>query len=121
MTEEDYVKDLIERVKPYLPIIATPGKAMIKEFRLNDQSSIKVKKGMKLKLTYCHYLGSEGGLAFTCETQTTDDKHVLIASITHLRLEDTSHPFYKELRAYKLGRSQWLAMNHRSPVINTFP
>lgn len=117
MTEEDLVNDLIERLKPHLPMFAMPGKSMINQLR-NDQSSVKIKKGMKLKLTDCHYMGSDGGLALACEIQTPNGKHVLIASITQLRL-DTRHPLYKELRAYQLGRSQWLAMNHRSPSISS--
>ncbi|AMO55833.1 hypothetical protein GZ77_08015 [Endozoicomonas montiporae] len=118
MTEEELVNDLIERLKPHLPMFVTPGKSMISQFRSNDQTSVKIKKGMKLKITNCHYIGSEGGLALACEISTPTGKQVVIMSITQLRL-DPKHPLYKELRAYQLGRSQWLAMNHRSPVLHT--
>lgn len=121
MTEEDYVLDLIEQLTPFLPIVATPGKAMINQFRSDEKSSIKLKKGQKLNITKCHYLGAEGGLAFACEINVKDKKQVLIASITHLRLEDTKHPLYKELRAYQLGRIEWLARNNRTSATHTFP
>ena len=120
MTEEDYVLDLIERLKPSLPIVATPGKAMIQQFR-SDNSNIKLKKGQKFNITDCHYLGNEGGLAFACEINVKGKKHMLVASITQLRLEDSKHPLYKELRSYQLGRTEWLARNNRSPVTHTFP
>lgn len=113
MNEEEYVLDLIERLKPYLPMTVHPGKALIASYRSGseDQPAVKYKKDHKLKVTAIHYLGDEGGLSFAYESPVKGDGYVMVTSITHLKI-DPKHPFYKELRAYQLARISMLAQKH---------
>ncbi|WP_257264789.1 hypothetical protein [Endozoicomonas sp. ONNA2] len=110
--EQDYVLDLIERLKPYLPMTATPGKALLTTLRLDDKTTVKLKKDTRLKVVDAHYLGVEGGLALACKPPAKVSENMMVNSITHLKL-DAKHPFYKELRAYQLARIAWLAEGHR--------
>lgn len=113
MSEEKYVLDLIERLKPHLPMTAYPGKSLIARYRSDyeGQPKIKFKKDQKLEVTDAHYLGDEGGLSFAYGSPVKGDGHVMITSVTHLKL-DPKHPFYKELRAYQLARTTRLAQQH---------
>lgn len=106
LSEEEYALDLIERLKPTLPMIATPSKVLIANMRNRDDNPVKLKPRQKLKIDSCLYLGSEAGIA--CSYLLKDQ--VVISSITHLKL-DSRHPLYKEMRAYQLARIDWLARN----------
>ncbi|WP_067517628.1 hypothetical protein [Endozoicomonas ascidiicola] len=105
LTEEDYVLDLIERLTPYLPMVAHPGKGLIASYRQSsaDQPKIKFRKDHKLIVTAAHYLGDEGGLSLAYASPVSGDGYVMVTSITHLKL-DPKHPLYKELRTYQLAR-----------------
>lgn len=110
--EQDYVLDLIERLKPFLPMTVTPGKALIATLRSDGKAEVKLKKDTRLKVVDAHYLGIEGGLALACESPAKGNTNMMVNSITHLKL-DPKHPFYKELRAYQLSRIAWLAEGNR--------
>ncbi|USE35455.1 hypothetical protein [Endozoicomonas sp. SCSIO W0465] len=111
-SEQDYVLDLIERLKPHLPMTVTPGKALLATLRSDDKRDVKLKKDTRLKVVNAHYLGVEGGLALACEPPAKVNNNMLVNSITHLKL-DPKHPLYKELRAYQLARIAWLAQGNR--------
>ena len=104
LSEEEYALDLIERLKPTLPMIVTPSKVLIANMRQHNEYPIKLKPRQKLKVDSCLYLGGDGGIA--CSYLL--DHQVVISSITHLKL-DPKHPLYKEMRAYQIARIDWLA------------
>lgn len=106
MMEESYVLDLVERLKLNLPMTVTPNKVLITNMREREKNPIKLKPKQKLRIDSALYIGSEGGIA--CSYKLKDQ--VVISSITHLKL-DPKHPLYKELRAYQLARTAWLAEN----------
>jgi len=120
-SEESYVTDLIERLKPFLPMTVTPGKILIAHYkRMKEESGtgLKLKKEHKLTATSAVYIGSEGGLALACDPPVKDSQ-VMLVSITHLKL-DPKHPLYKELRAYQIARTDKLIELHgeRTPPIS---
>ena len=53
LSEEEYVLELIERLKPYLPMSVHPGKSLIARCRTDseDQPNIKLKKDQRLTVT----------------------------------------------------------------------
>ena len=106
MNEADYALDLIERLKPSLPMIATPSKVLIANMRRREDNPVKLKPKQRLKIEVCHYAGAEGGIA--CGYMVKDQ--LIISSLTHLKL-DPKHPLYKEMRAYQLARIDYLVKN----------
>ncbi|MFK0573412.1 hypothetical protein [Endozoicomonas sp.] len=118
-TEEAYVLDLIERLKPHLPMTGSPGKGLIATYKANGTNG-KLRKNHNLAITAAHYLGLDGGLCLAYKSPIQGDLNDMVVSITHLKL-DHKHPFYKELRAYQIGRISWLAQQPRSSALLTHP
>ena len=104
----DRAMELLSRMKAALPIPARPTRAMIRALR---EQGRKIASTQKLLIQDVIYGGDEGGIM--CGMALTDDsKEMLVASITHLRV-DPRHPLTREIRAYQQERTKRLARSGR--------
>jgi len=103
---DDYAKamELMHRMEAHLPIPARPTRALV---RLMRDKGIKLGRDQELRIQDVFYFGDEGGISCNV-TPSRDAKEVLIASLTHLRI-DPQHPLAREIRAYQRERTRGIA------------
>ena len=76
MNEADYALDLIERLKPSLPMIATPSKVLIANMRRREDNPVKLKPKQRLKIEVCHYAG-QGDLIWPKTIKPSENSGIL--------------------------------------------
>ena len=104
----DRAMELASRMEAYLPIPARPTRAMIRALR---EQGRKIAPAQTLLIQDVIYAADEGGIM--CGMALSDDsKEMLVASITHLRV-DPRHPLTREIRAYQQERTKRLARSGR--------
>lgn len=101
---------LIKELENALPIVANPTKRLV--INLKEQQNIKIKPDERLKIIKIEYLDDAGGIC--CQIDIPDVKHKnSFVSLTHLTLK-SSHPLYKQVKAYQLARIKKLAEQNSS-------
>jgi hypothetical protein len=103
---DDYAKamELMHKMEAHLPIPAHATGALI---RLMRDKGIKLARDQELQIQDVFYFGDEGGISCNV-TPSRDAKEVLIASLTHLRI-DPRHPLAREIRVYQRERTRGIA------------
>jgi hypothetical protein len=107
---DDYAKamELVQKMQAHLPIPARPTKTFIQAMR---GSEIKVRPGQNLQIESVLYTGDEGGISCAIQLPGAEGT-VTLASLTHIRVP-SSHPLFKEIRAYQIERIRKLAQDNR--------
>ena len=100
--DEKEANELVEALNKHLPMRAYATPPLVQALR-RERADIKVNDAVKIDSVL--YLGDEGGVA--CSLGLPGGKTVVIASITHLRM-DSAHPLARRVQAYQLRRSQQL-------------
>ena len=112
---DNYAKamELVRKMKAHLPIPARPTKTFIQALRYNE---MKVRSGQNLQIESVLYTGDEGGISCAIQLPGAEGT-VTLASLTHIRVP-SSHPLFKEIRAYQIKRIRKLAQDnrHREPT-----
>ncbi len=112
---DDYAKamELVRKMEAYLPIPARPTRTFLQA--MHDRN-IKVRSGQKLQIESVLYMGDEGGIGCAVQLPALEGT-VTVASLTHIRVP-SSHPLFKEIRAYQIERTNKLAPvnRHREPT-----
>ena len=99
--------ELVRQMKAHLPIPARPTRTFIQAMR---DSGKRVRSGQNLQIESVLYMGDEGGIG--CAIQLPEEETVTITSLTHIRVP-SSHPLFKEIRAYQIERASKLAQVNR--------
>ncbi len=100
---------LIKEMESALPIAANPTKRLV--ISLKEKYN-KMKPDENLKIVKIIYMGDEGGICCQVESTAMKDQN-LVVSLTHLTLK-SSHPLYKQVKAYQLARIKRLAEQNSS-------
>jgi hypothetical protein len=90
--------ELIKEMKMYLPIPVYPSKELQQLLRKQGKN---ISMETELKITKVFDSGDVGGIV--CTVLKDKNKEVLIASLTHLRINPT-HPLSDKITAYQKQR-----------------
>ncbi|HEV3339956.1 MAG TPA: hypothetical protein VG125_06355 [Pirellulales bacterium] len=101
--DERDVRELIQTLTEYLPMAAYATPRLVKAV---GRSEPGIRVNDTVKIDSLLYLGDAGGIA--CAIELRAGKHVVITSLTHLRI-DPNHPLAEKIEAYQKRRSQRLA------------
>jgi hypothetical protein len=98
------VTTLMQSLKTHLPIPAKATDALIRNLR---NSPINISSNAHMEIMDVMYMGDEGGIC--CALKILDqDEVVVVVSLTHLRLPNTS-PLSPDVLAYQTLRTKKLS------------
>ena len=104
----DQVERLMDRLETALPLPARATPAMLAT--LHKRSS-DISRSPRCVVKGLHYLGDEGGIMCEVSFLESDDKRVVITSITHLDFDPRLH-LTREIAAYQKHRTKRLRRQH---------